>query len=264
MKKPNGIILYEGPSKIDGKPIVAIATNIVRKSQNAKTGDLIQTWILRSHIDPWKAKLCGKDKSVCGDCKHRKFATCYVELVRNGPCAIYKAYKRGSYAHLNKTNIGYFSGRKIRLGAYGEPAAVPAYIWKKILKNSTGHTGYTHAWRYCAPSLKNVCMASVDTEKEAEQAKRKGWRTFRVLLPWENKTNKDEFVCPASVEKGKKTSCEKCLACGGLTSKTKKNPVILPHGSFGRATRFSRIMRLKLNKKKWTHLVPKIFRNSGK
>ena len=38
ISKPNGIILWEGPSLIDGAPIVVIATGIKRASRNAKTG----------------------------------------------------------------------------------------------------------------------------------------------------------------------------------------------------------------------------------
>ena len=40
-----GFVLYEGPSKLDGEPIVAIAT---LKTENTKTGPTIQTWILKA------------------------------------------------------------------------------------------------------------------------------------------------------------------------------------------------------------------------
>ena len=49
---PNGYILYQGPSNIDGKPIVVIATGFANKSANGKTGDMIQTWIIREDIAP--------------------------------------------------------------------------------------------------------------------------------------------------------------------------------------------------------------------
>lgn len=42
-------ILYRGPSLLDGQPIVAIA---IVKSDNAKTGNMVQTYILREDIDP--------------------------------------------------------------------------------------------------------------------------------------------------------------------------------------------------------------------
>ena len=53
MKNPNGYIIYEGASLLDGKPIVAIA--LTGKSTNTKTGAMIQTFIIRSDIDPLTA-----------------------------------------------------------------------------------------------------------------------------------------------------------------------------------------------------------------
>jgi len=44
------IILYRGPSLINGQPIVALAQS---DSNNGKTGDMIQTFILDdSGVDP--------------------------------------------------------------------------------------------------------------------------------------------------------------------------------------------------------------------
>ena len=64
MSKPNGYILYEGPSGIDGAPIVVIATGFANSSANAKTGDMIQTWIIRSDIAPHHAVKSGDDASI--------------------------------------------------------------------------------------------------------------------------------------------------------------------------------------------------------
>jgi hypothetical protein len=58
-KTPNGYILYQGPSAIDGKPIVVIATGFASKSNNGKTGDMIQTWIIRQDIAPHLAVKSG-------------------------------------------------------------------------------------------------------------------------------------------------------------------------------------------------------------
>ena len=41
--REKGYILYEGPSALDGAPIVVIAT---METSNAKTGAMVQTWIL--------------------------------------------------------------------------------------------------------------------------------------------------------------------------------------------------------------------------
>ena len=71
---PNGRVLYEGPSMLDGVPIVVIATGFAESSANDKTGAMIQTWILRQDIPPHHAFKSGEGSSVCGGCPH------YLEL----------------------------------------------------------------------------------------------------------------------------------------------------------------------------------------
>ena len=74
------MIVYEGKSMLDGMPIVMIA---LPDSTNRKTGNLIQTYIMRSDIHPQDAINSGQDESICGSCIHRKQVgdngrTCYV------------------------------------------------------------------------------------------------------------------------------------------------------------------------------------------
>ena len=66
----NGFIIYDGPSVLDGQPIIAVAT---LKTSNAKTGNMIQTWIMRRDIEPHLAIKSGDDSSVCGGCVQRRF-----------------------------------------------------------------------------------------------------------------------------------------------------------------------------------------------
>ena len=66
-----GVVLYNGPSLIDGAPIIAIACRITEASENSKTGAMIQTFILRRDIAPHLALKTGADSSVCGDCPLR-------------------------------------------------------------------------------------------------------------------------------------------------------------------------------------------------
>lgn len=74
-----GLVLWEGPSRLDGAPIVLIATGMRRGSSNEKTGPMVQTWILRQDVAPHVAQRTGADASVCGDCPlrpimHRRLA----------------------------------------------------------------------------------------------------------------------------------------------------------------------------------------------
>src|SRR4051812_44690746 len=88
-RKPQGVVLYRGPSELDGTPVVAVATAIARRSKNPKTGGMIQTYILADNgEDPIQAARSGGDAAVCGDCPHRpvngKLGSCYVNLIQ-GP-----------------------------------------------------------------------------------------------------------------------------------------------------------------------------------
>jgi hypothetical protein len=128
LPKINGVVLYDGPSMLDGKPIVVVAT---LNSANAKTGNMVQTWIIRSDVHPLDALDTGGDYSICGTCPHRK-RTCYVN-VSQAPSAVYRTYKAGKYPTFDATlHAGLFMGRKVRLGAYGDPAAAPFEVMQQV------------------------------------------------------------------------------------------------------------------------------------
>ena len=71
LQRPLGLVLYNGPSSLDGELIVVIATGFRRSTANPKTGDMIQTWILRSDVAPFSAIHSGGDESICGSCPLR-------------------------------------------------------------------------------------------------------------------------------------------------------------------------------------------------
>ena len=237
-----GFVFYKGKSRIDAKPIVGIAT---LKSKNGKTGNMVQTWIIREDIPPVDAIHSGEDESICGKCPLRGFLekkedgsttnrqrSCYVN-VANSVYQIYKSYKNGGYVDLtnDKKKIHqYILGRKVRLGAYGDPTAIPLYAWKPILNSCFGHTGYTHQWRMNKFKHWNkYLMASTHSVKENEAARKNGWRTFRTAITTGD-VAKDEVICPASKEMGFKRTCETCMACSG-GSTGKRSIVITIHGS---------------------------------
>ena len=231
------MIIYEGPSRLDNSPIVVIAT---KKSSNAKTGNMIQTWILRSDMQPSEAVQQGKDDAICGDCPARPImkkqdkgpGDCYVTMM--APAAIYKTYKAGKYdkAESDEEIASFAEGRVVRLGAYGDPAAAPASVWSAIISKATGHTGYTHQWKKpAAASLKNMCMASCDDLDDFNTARADGWRTFRVARDTAT-IGKREFRCPSDPLLKTALPCEKCKACNGADpAKPKKaSPYIVAHG----------------------------------
>jgi hypothetical protein len=231
-----GFIFYRGPSPIDGSPIVAIAT---LKSKNGKTGNMVQTWILREDISPLDAIATGADVSICGNCAHRGNAkrkrTCYVQADK-APSSIWKAYHRGQYIDLSNDPeliAILIAQRIVRMGAYGDPAMVPVRQWRMLLAGSSGRTGYTHAWRRMwAQALKEYVMASVDSVAEQDLARSMGWRTFRVRTESEP-LESNEFPCPASPEGGERMQCIDCQACDGGRA-TKASATIVVHGAMAK------------------------------
>lgn len=229
MKAPKiGYVIYQGPSQLDGKPIVCIGT---LKSKNRKTGPMVQTWIIRSDIHP-VAALTGADVSVCGECPHRPAirktaavpaSSCYVQ-VGKAPAAVYRAFKRGRYPTMPASA---FAGRFLRIGSYGDPAAVPLTRWYAALKGTVGHTGYTHQWS-TRPEYLALCMGSADSEGEAAAIRAVGGRYFRIRAA-ADPVHRGESICPAAAESKAGLTCDKCLSCGGASTGRRGSIVIVAH-----------------------------------
>lgn len=239
-------IIFEGPSLIDGKPIVVIA---IEKSSNAKTGDMIQTYLIRSDVDPVTANRTGQDVSICGSCRHRGTPnnnplglatgrTCYVNIGM-GVIGIYKAYKAGKYPFLSideQQALG--RDRMVRLGSYGDPAAVHSSVFDGLLSLAAGHTGYTHQVSDMTVDTTRL-MVSVDSVSDANYYYYYGMRTFRVIpvkewgLRGDNALLENEILCPASAEAGKKLQCHECKLCNGTPAKRydAKSIAIVAHGA---------------------------------
>lgn len=241
MTKPNGYVLYEGPSAIDGQPIVVIATGFASATDNTKTGDMIQTWILRADIAPHHALKTGDDASICGNCEHRParkaellasghaFVPCYVKVFQ-APLSVWGAYKRGRYPKASLADIAALCADKVvRLGSYGDPFAAPIAVWRAMTSKAQAWTGYTHQWRKAGTDWAKLVMASADSLADMLEAHKRGFRTFRVTAkPFENVKGL-ETVCPASKEKGAATTCAACRACMGTSAKARVSVQIARH-----------------------------------
>lgn len=234
-------IIYRGPSLIDGAPIVVIAIDSPR---NTKTGRMVQTYIIRADIDPRDANKSGADFSICGDCPHRgtptndpeakqaKGRSCYV-LLGQGVLIAYRAMLRGVYpevrGHAAIAELG--RGKLVRLGTYGDPAAVPSYIWESLISEAAAHTAYSHqAARNGSSFDASYMMQSADSRAEAEAAWSMGRRTFRVVSSIDAIVPGREILCPASKEAGRRVTCSQCKLCGG-TSVGAKSIAIPAHGA---------------------------------
>ena len=250
--RPLGLY-HEFASAIDGAPCVQVFTGLRGQSHNPKTGPMIQSWIMRADIAPHDALRTGDDTSVCGGCPLRpdnvrkaiavappktdKPPICYVGVAR-APLQVWKTYRDGGYAQLDLRKAEHLTALlrlPLRLGAYGDPAAVPEQFWTffwGMLEHfgAARWTAYTHQWRAARFAyLKAWCMASTDNEDGRAKAIAAGWRTFHLRRAAEE-VHSDETICPASVEAGHKETCATCLVCNGRV----KNVVIIDHGPTNR------------------------------
>lgn len=236
MREP-GAVFYRGPSLLTGEPIVGVVTGLDGGSMNAKTGPMVQAWILRPDMPPNDAVHENVDDAICGNCSLRGRGgidrRCYV-VPWLGPNNVWKRFVAGDYIDASWADChALLEGRHVRLGAYGDPAALPFEVSRALLVNTAGWVGYTHQWRSCDPRLKTIVMASVDTEQEFHLAHLAGWRTFRVRLKADPlltfRGAALEFVCPASDEASHLTTCERCQLCRGQASPA-RSVAIVAHG----------------------------------
>ena len=226
-------IIYNGPSQIDGKPIVVIATY---SNRNRKTGRVLQTYILSRDINPLEASKTGADYSICGDCPMRGEVTtdpkrkiakkrrCYVNLGQ-GVLIVWRAFQRGVYQNAIRSEdrkaLG--RGRVVRVGTYGDPAAAPDYVWDQLIAESETWMAYTHQ----KPWRPDIAMQSADTYAEAWGHWKAGRRTFRVVTGVEHIDKAHEALCPASKEAGARVQCAACKLCRG--SAAAKSIAIVEH-----------------------------------
>lgn len=255
-KAANGAVIYRGPSELDGSPIVAIASGIVTPSSNRKTGPMLQVFILQDDVDPFEASRTGADLGICGHCgnaglpwwlvpivamlfpfrlivgKVASLRTCYVSLLFH-VIPTWKAYRKGDYADIcNNPDLIQQLGRnvEVRIGAYGDGAAVPRYVWRALLKYASGWTAYSHQAEWEGSSYDpTIYMRSCDDLQEAQRAWANGERTTRVIQRGDY-IAPNERRCPNETTDGR-IQCIDCLLCSGTTGKGKYSIVFEVHGS---------------------------------
>ena len=231
---PNGRILFEGVSPLTGEKIVCIITGLKTSTSNEKTGDMLQTWILLQDIPPHIAHKNGLNRGVCGDCPHTGGEngqnSCYVKWFQ-APLQVWKSWKANRYDYFSNSDLNLIKNRSLRMGSAGDPSMLPLSVWEPLLNVCKSHTGYSHQYRHdFAIDFKNVLQASCDTFEDYLYASDLGFNCFLVKHK-DTKAPKNFINCPASIEAGKKTSCEICSMCSGSGSKKGKNIYINAHGN---------------------------------
>jgi hypothetical protein len=107
----NTVCIYDGPSAGDGARILVLVSGLAEPSINTKTGDMIQTYVVRADMAPDIAANVGADASICGGCNFRPVAVamaaqadidwiaCYVDKIR-GPAGAWKSWAAGRVEYI--------------------------------------------------------------------------------------------------------------------------------------------------------------------
>jgi len=202
-------IVYRGVSALDGNPVVAVLTE---GGANRKTGPVGQVWIMPDRPEPPHVSVKdGGDASVCGACPLRPSVQggCYV-LTHQAPAAVHRKVRAGGYGdHPHASPVRGRWRQPVRLGAWGDPAALPQDVVEGIVGDGRW-TGFTAQWERF-PWLRAFAMASVQSAEDAARAWGLGWRTYRVRPPGAPLLE-GEVECP-NVTRG--VTCQQCGLCDG-------------------------------------------------
>ena len=230
-KNITGFIAFDGKSVLNEKPILGI---VVLQSTNDKTGNMAQLYILDKRSHPQEIISQKLDDSICGYCSHRHSlgGACYV-VPGHGVSSVWRSYAAGKYpAVSDQSDIDMLlAGKRLRLGAYGDPAAIPIYALSKLVSAVDGNiTGYTHqiSNKRVPDEITRYCMLSADTAKQGIKFNKAGKRYFRVLKHGDSLLD-NEILCPNS-----KTGiqCVHCMLCDGTKpDESKPDIAVFVHGS---------------------------------
>ena len=211
-KMKTSVVVWKGISLLDNEtPIMVTMSGFAKDSENSKTGAMVQVAILPIFTKPFD-NYKAASPSVCGDCKYNGGNGCYVNW--SNLTSHWKSTKGQNPIDMSLSQE-LVKGLEVRLGSAGDPAAVPVWVWQELLKYAKSFTGYTHQWR-TEHEYKDICMASVDSALERQQAIDKGWNTFLV---YDDVEPTEGIRCLASSDKTDKDGlpyqCITCMACSG-------------------------------------------------
>lgn len=234
--------IYQGPSMIDGDPIrgVVTTTSVNSKLTARLHAEVLQLWILPDLVHPTLAIQSGEDRSVCGSCPLRAYRDgekvkrlCYVSPQ---PITSVWRHSHGQAVISPREAVRGSRADLLRLGAYGDPAALPFDLVDELCREALAagvrrRAGYTHQAGHCDARWRRLVMASAEGAQRALELQLLGWRTFTVV-PTDEGPGPDAITCPASDERGHKTTCEKCGLCDGARpgGDNRKNISIGVHG----------------------------------
>ena len=203
--------------------IFIVATS---QTSNVKTGDMIQIWILDNTRHPVESRRDKHDATnQCKGCPLASGNGCYVNT--NPLATIYRKHKSDSpYPHLTNGSTEFrkfFSGKKVRFGAYGNPSLIPLLLTQSIAILASKWTGYFHDWHLMTPddarAYGKYFMASCESTNYHE-AQALGLRTFTTVVdaPSDKRTGMECLADSHGMQ------CAECGLCDGTNRRGGKLP----------------------------------------
>ena len=177
-------------------------------SQNSKTGPMAQLWI-------YDATTAAPTEANCGTCelktsKNAYGHSCYAARLRPMRTMLERCRNKqpnlwAAVASLRRNCM------PLRLGAFGDPAAIPPEYTKALVSAARFSLGYTHDWfNRRSEHLRGVCQASVESDADMRVAHLFAWKTFRVGSGPD--MFHSEVHCPGQLHK---RTCLECQRCDG-------------------------------------------------
>jgi hypothetical protein len=226
-------------SRFDRKPITVLLNGFLRPSENKKTGPMVQVYITPTGKHPVEVQRDAlASRSICSNCPQLPATGggCYVSpySLLSLPQSIENAQplqSTPSSPPLLSPLRDLLRYRPVRIGTWGDPAAVAARIMLAIAMSAKMRTGYTH-FPEKADHLRGYVQASCDTLHQARKAWCAGWKTFRVvhassISELRKQRIEGEIICPHH------TKGIQCIACG-LCDGSKANILAPIHGNKSR------------------------------
>ena len=242
---PRTVVLWAGPSRLDGEPIMVVASCVRVPSENWKTEDMIQVAIMSQNHAPMDAWRLGLDGSVCPtSCIHRSRprggrGSCYVNKSRlrntwNAAHTYLTEHGKDGRIEPDHLPSGYFAFAHMRFGMEGDPSAIPLCVWRYLAARVARWTGYTADWSNLSGGWSDLFMASVSSAPGMRRAKSTGWRPF-----FSSFNPKDDAAAIAAglrhcLAESHGIGCSRCGGCDGNQKGHKRAGYYLPtHGNVG-------------------------------
>lgn len=254
---PDHVVLYRGPSTLNGKPIIMVEYG-VNRINNHKLGRMIEVAVFPADMLPSEAAKAGDDAAVCGDCPGRpaNHGYCYVQVAKEVDKTWEAAHNLPVTDLAEACRLVRESGLPIRFGTYGDCAAVPFEIVEALAIAARGpngnsrHTGFTHQRSHSNfdPRMLKYLSASIEFPEQGDELRRQfpGVKTYRIGLA-ESDILPNERLCPGGPEPDDVHCCD-CLSCSGMcqTGSTGDRFTVV-HGSKAKVAAFKKYVADRTN-----------------